>query len=107
MFNFDIIVVGAGPSGLTAAIYARRSNKSVLVFESSNPGGKIITTLNIDNYPALPHVSGVDFANNLYNQTYYRRNRSLSCYSSYVKKENCRLGFYGFRFSAYLRCFSL
>ena len=66
---YDIIVVGAGPSGLTAAIYARRSNKSVLVFESSTPGGKIINTLNIDNYPALPHVSGVDFANNLYNQT--------------------------------------
>ncbi len=66
---YDIIIVGAGPSGLTAAIYARRSNKSVLVFESSNPGGKIINTLSIENYPALPHVSGFDFANNLYNQT--------------------------------------
>ncbi len=66
---YDIIIVGAGPAGLTAAIYAKRSNKSVLVFESSSPGGQIINTLNIENYPANPHISGFDFAMNLYNQT--------------------------------------
>ena len=66
---YDIIIIGAGPAGLTASIYAKRSNKSVLVFEASNPGGEIINTSKIDNYPALPHVSGYDFAMNLYNQT--------------------------------------
>ena len=66
---YDIIIVGSGPAGLTAAIYAKRSNKKVLVFESSNPGGKIVDATLIENYPALPHISGFDYANNLYNQT--------------------------------------
>lgn len=65
---YDIIIVGAGPAGLTAAIYARRSNKSVLVFEALNYGGQILNTLDIENYPAIPHISGYDFSLNLYNQ---------------------------------------
>lgn len=65
---YDIIIIGAGPAGLTSAIYARRSNKKVLVLEANNYGGQIITTDKIDNYPAAPHISGYDFATNLYNQ---------------------------------------
>lgn len=64
----DIIIVGAGPAGLTSAIYARRAMKSVLVFEALSYGGQIITTSKIDNYPAMPGVSGFDFATSLYNQ---------------------------------------
>ena len=64
----DIIIVGAGPAGLTAAIYGRRSNKSVLVFEALSYGGQIINTIDIENYPAMPHVSGYEFSTNLYNQ---------------------------------------
>ena len=65
---YDIIIVGAGPSGLTAAIYGRRANKKVLVLEALTPGGQIINANKIDNYPGLPGISGVDFATNLYNQ---------------------------------------
>ena len=65
---YDIIIVGAGPAGLTASIYAKRSNKKVLVFESSVPGGKINNAHMIDNYPALLHVSGTEFATNIYSQ---------------------------------------
>ena len=65
---YDIIIIGAGPAGLTSAIYARRSNKEVLVLEANNYGGQIVTTDKIDNYPAAPHISGYDFATNLYNQ---------------------------------------
>ena len=65
---YDIIIVGAGPAGLTAAIYARRASKKVLVLEAKTYGGQIINTLEIDNYPAAPHISGFDFATNLYNQ---------------------------------------
>ena len=65
---YDIIIIGAGPAGLTSAIYARRSNKTVLVLEAKAYGGQIITTDKIDNYPAAPHISGYDFATNLYNQ---------------------------------------
>ena len=65
---YDIIVIGAGPAGLTASIYARRANKSVLVLEASNYGGQIINTLDIENYPVEEHISGYDFATKLYNQ---------------------------------------
>lgn len=65
---YDIIIVGAGPAGLTAAIYARRASKKVLVLEAKNYGGQIINTLDIENYPAYNHISGFDFATKLYNQ---------------------------------------
>ena len=65
---YDIIIVGAGPAGLTAAIYARRASKKVLVLEAKTYGGQIINTLNIENYPAEPHISGFEFATKLYNQ---------------------------------------
>ena len=65
---YDIIIIGAGPAGLTSAIYAKRANKNVLVLEAKNYGGQIINTLDIENYPANEHISGFDFATNLYNQ---------------------------------------
>lgn len=65
---YDIIVVGAGPAGLTAAIYGTRAKKSVLVLEATAYGGQIITTDNIENYPACPNISGYDFATKIYNQ---------------------------------------
>lgn len=65
---YDIVIVGAGPSGLTASIYARRSNKNILVLESLTYGGQIVNTLDIENYPAENHISGVELANKMYNQ---------------------------------------
>ena len=65
---YDIIIVGAGPAGLTAAIYARRALKKVLVLEAKSYGGQIINTLDIENYPVEAHISGFDFATKVYNQ---------------------------------------
>ena len=65
---YDILIIGAGPAGLTASIYARRANKKTLVLEALTYGGQIINTLNIENYPANPHISGYEFSTNLYNQ---------------------------------------
>lgn len=65
---YDIIIVGAGPAGLTAAIYGCRASKKVLVLEAKSYGGQIINTPDIENYPAEPHISGFDFATKLYNQ---------------------------------------
>ena len=66
---YDIIIIGAGPAGLTAAIYARRAAKSTLVIEAKGFGGQIIKTPDIENYPVEQHISGLDFATKLYNQT--------------------------------------
>ena len=65
---YDIIIVGAGCAGLTAAIYAKRANKSVLVFDDMGYGGQIINTTDIENYPATPHISGFDLATSMFNQ---------------------------------------
>lgn len=56
----DIAIVGAGPAGLTAGLYAVRSGRSVILIEQFSPGGQAATTWQVDNYPGLPHISGVD-----------------------------------------------
>ncbi|MDD3241794.1 MAG: thioredoxin-disulfide reductase [Bacilli bacterium] len=63
---YDIIIVGAGPAGLTAAIYAKRFNKSVLILEETTYGGQIINTLEIENYPGYKNISGFDLMTNMY-----------------------------------------
>lgn len=65
---YDIIIIGAGPAGLTAAIYARRSNKRVLVFEAISYGGQLVNISDIENYPGYEHINGVDLATKLYDQ---------------------------------------
>ena len=66
---YDIIIIGAGPAGLTAAIFARRASKNVLILENTTYGGQILQAEKIENYPSCPNISGIDFATNLYNQT--------------------------------------
>ncbi|MCR4688210.1 MAG: FAD-dependent oxidoreductase [Saccharofermentans sp.] len=63
----DIIIVGAGPAGLSAAIYARRANMDTVVYEGETYGGQIINTPEIENYPAIAKISGFDWATDLYN----------------------------------------
>ena len=64
----DIIIVGAGTAGLTAAIYALRSGKSALIFEGKAVGGQIVNTPDVENYPGIPHMSGFEFASHLLEQ---------------------------------------
>ena len=66
--EYDIIIVGAGPAGLTAAIYGRRANKKILVLEAMSYGGRIINAKEIENYPGISNISGFDYAQNLYDQ---------------------------------------
>lgn len=65
---YDIVVVGAGTAGLSAAIYGVRAGKSVLVLEGASYGGQIINTPEIENYPAIKKTSGFEFATDLFNQ---------------------------------------
>ncbi|MCQ2440852.1 MAG: FAD-dependent oxidoreductase [Clostridia bacterium] len=65
---YDAIIIGAGPAGLTSAIYLLRANKKVLVLDAKGYGGQITDAHKVENYPAIQSISGLDFAINLYNQ---------------------------------------
>lgn len=65
---YDIIVIGAGPAGLTAALYARRADKTVLVIEKETFGGQITYSPRVENYPGFIQMSGNEFADKLMEQ---------------------------------------
>lgn len=64
----DLVVIGAGPAGITAAIYALRAGLSVAVCEKNVYGGQTSIIENIENYPGIEKISGFDFAESLFNQ---------------------------------------
>jgi thioredoxin reductase (NADPH) len=66
--QYDCIIVGAGPAGLAAAIYAARDRFKTLVIEKLLPGGQIINTDRIENYPAFERITGPDLIEKLQNQ---------------------------------------
>ena len=63
---YDLIIVGLGAAGISAAIYAKRSNLKVLCLEKGMPGGIINYIDKIDNYPGFPNISGADLSYKLY-----------------------------------------
>lgn len=63
---YDVIIIGAGIAGMTAAIYVKRAGKSVLVFEEKVEGGQIVNTLKIENWPGDLGVSGADLSKKIY-----------------------------------------
>lgn len=65
---YDILVVGAGTAGLSAAIYGVRAGKKVIVLEKKNYGGQIVNSPEIVNYPGISKISGFAFAKELYEQ---------------------------------------
>ncbi len=65
---YDVIVIGAGAAGMTAALYSARANKKVLILEQETIGGQIATSPLVENYPGFMKISGVEFSNNLFDQ---------------------------------------
>lgn len=65
---WDIIIVGAGTAGLTAAVYAGRAGKKVMLLEHSIHGGQIINTSQVENFPGFAQIAGFEFATALYEQ---------------------------------------
>ena len=81
--KYDLLIVGGGPAGLTAAIHARARNKSVLVITNEPTASPLCKAAEMDNYPGLPHVSGLELVERLVNQATelgaeLRRGRVLS-----------------------------
>ncbi len=68
IFMYDIVIIGAGTAGLSAAIYGVRAGKKVLVLEGENYGGQIINSPEVANYPGIAKISGFEFATGLYEQ---------------------------------------
>lgn len=65
---FDLVIVGAGPAGCTASLYASRAGLSTLLLDNGAPGGKLVKTYEIANYPGVGASSGVDLAMKMFEQ---------------------------------------
>lgn len=63
---YDVIIAGAGPAGLTAAVYASRANLSTLMIERGIPGGQMANTEDVENYPGFDHILGPDLSNKMF-----------------------------------------
>ena len=68
MKEYDIIIVGGGPAGMTAALYALRNNKTVLILEKEAFGGQIATSPRLENYPTIPSISGSEWSDLVFSQ---------------------------------------
>ena len=65
---YDLIIIGLGPAGINACIYAKRSNLNVLVIERSMPGGTLHNIKEVENYLGYEHINGSDLAMQFYKQ---------------------------------------
>ena len=70
MVDYDLIIVGAGPAGMNACLYASRSNLKTLVIEKNCPGGKMVKTSKIENWISVKEISGVDLALEMFKHSF-------------------------------------
>ena len=75
---YDLIVIGGGPAGLTAALYARRANKTVLVIEKGSFGGQITYSPKLENYPGFEAISGNELAQKMLEQALVEQSAATS-----------------------------
>ena len=69
MSEYDLVIIGAGPGGLTAGLYAARARMNVLLIEKAVPGGQVLVTDWIENYPGFPEgISGFDLSEKIKEQ---------------------------------------
>ena len=73
---YDIIIVGAGPAGLTAAIYGQRAGKKTLLIDARGFGGQILNTPEVENYPGIKKISGFELASVSMNRRLPRERKS-------------------------------
>lgn len=63
---YDVIIIGAGPAGMTAGVYASRGNLDTLMIERGVPGGQMADTEDVENFPGFEHILGVDLSNKMF-----------------------------------------
>ena len=87
---YDVVIIGGGPAGLTAAIYGKRAGLSVLVVnDSPQSGGQILTTYEVDNYPGLPKIGGMEIGQKFREHAdNFEAEFATGRVSSIVKEEN-------------------
>lgn len=69
MEKYDVIIIGAGPGGMTAAIYTQRSNLKTMMLEKGAPGGKMMSTWEVENYTGFGKVTGFELSEKMFNHT--------------------------------------
>jgi thioredoxin reductase (NADPH) len=69
MNEYDVVIIGAGPGGMTAALYTQRANLKTVMLEKAAPGGKMMTTWEVENYTGLGKVSGFEISEKMFNHT--------------------------------------
>ncbi len=69
MGQYDVIIIGAGPGGMTAALYTQRANLKTLMLEKAAPGGKMMSTYEVENYTGLGKVTGFEISEKMFNHT--------------------------------------
>jgi len=85
---FDIVIIGAGPAGMTCAIYAKRSNKSVLLIDQYAPGGRIRSTYQVDNYLGFGRVSAEELVSKMINHLHDVEIQEAYGFVNELKKTN-------------------
>jgi len=88
----DLVVIGAGPGGLTAALYAARQGLKVIVLSSGAAGGQMITTMNIENYPGFDRISGKDLSEKMLEQAKKHGAEVKNCDIVKLTREGKELG---------------
>lgn len=78
--DVDVLVVGAGPGGLTAAQYASRANLKTVIVEQGAPGGELLNTADVENYPGFTKISGPELATKIYDSSMCFGAESVSGY---------------------------
>ncbi len=63
---YDVIIIGAGPAGMTAAVYTSRANLSTLMIERGIPGGQMANTEDVENYPGFESILGPELSNKMF-----------------------------------------
>ncbi len=84
--QYDVIIIGAGPAGMTAAVYATRAGLKTAMLEKSAPGGKMIKTFEIQNWPGIKEINGADLAYSMFEHSTHFGAEYLYGDVSYIKE---------------------